>query len=115
MLNLNLFAVHLFMNEAFSNCYDHRPHTLTAKNINTDAPSSTWCRGEFWSFLLFEWLLTSPFPAPGHLEAIATIENIMEHIARKVGKDPLEVRLHNLAEGSELKKILPDFVKSVGE
>lgn len=54
-------------------------------------------------------------PAPGHLEAIATIENIMEHIARKVGKDPLEVRLHNLEDGSELKKIIPDFVKSVGE
>ena len=38
----------------------------------------------------------------------------MEHVARKLGKDPLEVRLNNLADGSEMTKLLPDFAKSVG-
>lgn len=69
---------------------------MTAKTAITDAPSNTWCR------------------APGTVEGIAMIENIMEHIARKVKKDPLEVRLSNIAD-NEMKKFLPDFVKSVGE
>ena len=42
------------------------------------------------------------------------IENIMEHIARQVNKDPLDVRTNNLEDGSEMKKLLPDFAKSVG-
>lgn len=41
------------------------------------------------------------------------IENIMEHIARKVNKDPLEVRLNDISGDYELHKILPDFAKSV--
>jgi xanthine dehydrogenase molybdopterin-binding subunit B len=43
------------------------------------------------------------------------IENIMERIARNVGKDPLEVRMINLPAESEMKKILLDFSNSVGE
>ena len=39
----------------------------------------------------------------------------MEHIARKVGKDPVEIRIKNLLAGSEMTKLLPEFVKSVGE
>lgn len=43
------------------------------------------------------------------------IENIMEHIAWKVKKDPVQVRLNNIPGDSEMKKFLPDFVKSVGK
>lgn len=43
------------------------------------------------------------------------IENIMEHIARKVNKDPVDVRMSNIPADSEMKKLLPEFVKSVGE
>jgi xanthine dehydrogenase molybdopterin-binding subunit B len=43
------------------------------------------------------------------------IENIMEHIAWKVKKDPVEVRLNNISGDSEMRKLLPEFVKSVGE
>lgn len=38
----------------------------------------------------------------------------MEHIARQVGKDPLEIRMNNMATDSEMLKILPDFAKSIG-
>lgn len=53
--------------------------------------------------------------APGTTEGVAMIENIMEHIARQVGKDPLEVRLKNLEAGNEMTKILPEFAKNVGK
>lgn len=43
------------------------------------------------------------------------IENIMEHIARQTGKDPLEVRMRNMKSGNEMEKLLPSFAKSVGE
>lgn len=43
------------------------------------------------------------------------IENIMEHIAWKVKKDPVQVRLNNISGDSEMKKFLPEFVKSVGK
>lgn len=43
------------------------------------------------------------------------IENIMEHIAYTLGKDPLEIRLANLKQGSEMRKILTDFVESIGK
>lgn len=43
------------------------------------------------------------------------IEEIMEHIARKINKDPLEVRLQNIPDESLMKKFLNDFAKSVGE
>ena len=40
-------------------------------------------------------------------------EHVMEHIARVIGKDPIDVRLENLEDGSEFKKMMPEFVKSV--
>lgn len=52
--------------------------------------------------------------APGTTEGLAMIENIIEHIARQLGKDPLEVRMINLAADSEMTKLLPDFAASVG-
>lgn len=83
--------------EFVSNAYDHKHFTVNPKTVLTDAPSNTWCR------------------APGSVEGVAIIENIMEHIARKVKKDPVEVRLNNIPGDSEMKKMLPEFVKSVGK
>lgn len=55
------------------------------------------------------------FSAPGTVEGLAMIENILENIARKLKKDPLEVRLTNLDVKGEMYKLLPDFIKSVGK
>lgn len=52
--------------------------------------------------------------APGTVEGLAMIENILENIARKLKKDPLEIRLANLDASGEMVKLLPDFIKSVG-
>lgn len=81
----------------FNNCYDYKHFTVNAKVAITDAASNTFCR------------------APGTTEGVAMIENIMEHIARKVNKDPLEVRLSNIPADSDMKKLLPEFAESVGE
>ena len=83
--------------EFFKNCYDARPFTVKSMATLTDAPSSTWCR------------------APGTTEGIAMIENIMEHIAFQVKKDPVDVRLSNIPAISPMKTILPDFLTSVGK
>lgn len=53
--------------------------------------------------------------APGTVEGLAMIENILENIARKTKKDPLEIRMTNLAAGNEMTKLLPDFAQSVGK
>jgi xanthine dehydrogenase/oxidase len=81
----------------FYNCYEKTHFTINAKEAITNAPANTWCR------------------APGTVEGIAMIENIMEHIAMKIKKDPLEVRLANIPGDSEMKKYLQDFAKSTGK
>jgi xanthine dehydrogenase/oxidase len=61
-------------------------------------------------------VISQPFPnfrAPGTTDAIAMTESVMEHIARIVGRDPVDVRMENLEDGSEFKKIMPEFVTSV--
>lgn len=82
---------------AFKNCYDNSTWNVTSKMIKTDAPSHSWCR------------------APGSTEALAMIENIIEHIARVVNKSPEDVRLANISSSNPLKKMYPDFLKSVGK
>ncbi|XP_016952768.1 uncharacterized protein LOC108026363 [Drosophila biarmipes] len=79
-----------------TNCYD-----LTGDNFRnngnavlTDAPSSTWCR------------------APGSVEGIAMMENIIEHVAFEVQKDPAEVRLANIPVGNKISELLPQFLES---
>ncbi|KAJ6644052.1 Xanthine dehydrogenase [Pseudolycoriella hygida] len=79
----------------FQNCYLSETWDSKGQNVKTDAPSHTWCR------------------APGTTEGIAMIENIMEHIAREVGKDSLSVRLANIGGDSNIKTMLPDFLKDV--
>lgn len=81
----------------FQNCYLTDTWDTKAQSVKTDAPSHTWCR------------------APGTTEGIAMIENIMEHIAREVGKDGISVRLANMGDDSNIKTILPDFLKDVGK
>lgn len=53
------------------------------------------------------------FRAPGTTDAIAMTEQIMEHIARITGRDPIQVRMENFEEGHEFRKMLPEFVESV--
>lgn len=40
-------------------------------------------------------------------------EHVMEHIARIVGRDPVDVRMENLEENSEFEQHLPEFITSV--
>lgn len=80
----------------FGNCYNSQAYNVIAKKAKTDTASNTWCRG------------------PGTLEGISMIENIMEHIARKVDKDPLDVRMTNIPQNSLMRKYLEEFVESTG-
>lgn len=81
----------------FSNCYESDTFDVIAKRARTDTPSNTWCRG------------------PGTVEGIVMIENIMEHIAWNEKKDPLEIRLNNISDASDMKKHLRDFAESIGK
>nr|CAD7570668.1 unnamed protein product [Timema californicum] len=54
-------------------CYDSSTWSVMGKGVRTDLPSMTYCR------------------APGSTEGIGFIENVMEHIAKVVNKDPIEV------------------------
>lgn len=86
----------MFTAEAFKNCYISDSWTVNSQMAITDSPSHTWCR------------------APGSTEGIAMIENIMEHIARVTGKDPINVRLANISEDSDIHKLMPNFLKDTG-
>ncbi len=95
---LHLFSsVLMGTGEFINNCYDNKYFTLNAKEAITNSPANTWCR------------------APGTLEGIAMIENVMEHIAMKVNKDPVEVRMENIPSDSDMRKHLEEFVKSTGK
>lgn len=62
----------------------------------TDAPANSW------------------FRAPGTLEGVAMIENIMEHVAFVLKKDPFDVRIANIAAKSPMKNYMSDFAQSTG-
>lgn len=80
-----------------TNCYNNENFNIVAHKAITNKAANTWCRG------------------PGPLEGIAMIENVMENIAWKLKKDPVDVRLANLPEGSEMKHQLELFVKECGK
>ncbi|XP_034488431.1 indole-3-acetaldehyde oxidase [Drosophila innubila] len=79
-----------------ANCYDFTDSNfkINGNAVLTDAPSSTWCR------------------APGSVEGIAMMENIVEHVAFEVERDPAEVRLLNMTRGNKLIELLPQFLRS---
>ncbi|CAG0884273.1 unnamed protein product [Darwinula stevensoni] len=65
------------------NCYYSPVWHWKPVSVLTNTPSNTWTR------------------APGTTEGIAIIEHIMEHIAEKLGKDPLAVREINFIHEGE--------------
>lgn len=77
------------------NCYDLKSWDVTTQSAISHSASNTWMR------------------APGTTDAIAMTEHVMEHMARVINRDPVDVRLENLEENSEFKTMLPEFVKSV--
>lgn len=65
------------------NVYDVSTWNISVNGVTTDNASNTYIR------------------APGSTEAIAIIDTIMEHIARAVKKDPLEVKKINMKKDDE--------------
>lgn len=80
---------------AFRNVYKSDNWQVTATKVVTDAPSSTWTR------------------APGDVEGIALIENIIEHIAFATQRDPVQVRLANLNTTTKFPGMLRKFVQDI--
>ncbi|XP_054726022.1 xanthine dehydrogenase [Anastrepha obliqua] len=77
------------------NCYEFSDnYKLDGYMVITDSPSNTPCR------------------APGSVEGIAMIENILEQISFDTGLDPVDVRTANLIPGHKMGKILAHFVES---
>uniref|UniRef100_A0A0K8S633 Xanthine dehydrogenase n=2 Tax=Lygus hesperus TaxID=30085 RepID=A0A0K8S633_LYGHE len=72
------------------NGYDPSTFNVKMFGVITDTPWNTWCR------------------APGSTECISMMENIMEHIANVVDKDPISVRLANLQKGSPIPGMIED-------
>ncbi|XP_011197089.1 uncharacterized protein LOC105221652 [Zeugodacus cucurbitae] len=78
------------------NCYELNDSNskVFGQAVITDAPSSAWCR------------------APGSVEGIAMIENILEHMAFEANIDPADARLINLKPGNKMVELLPRFLQS---
>lgn len=89
-------SVTFLTNAFFPNCYMHDPIDNKGERVRTDAPCHTWFRG------------------PGSTEGVGMMENIMEHISRVLKKEPVDVRLANIAADHPMKKMFPEFVKDVG-
>ncbi|GAB0092110.1 Aldehyde oxidase/xanthine dehydrogenase [Sergentomyia squamirostris] len=94
-ISMTMFNLDDILVDAIKNCYDNKYWSMHGKCIMTDTPANTYCRG------------------PGNLQGTAIIENIMEHIARIVKRDPLDVRLENISEDIPIREILENFAKSV--
>ncbi|KAH8359005.1 hypothetical protein KR093_003803, partial [Drosophila rubida] len=77
------------------NCYEFSDnYKLDGFMVLTDAPTNT------------------PARAPGSVEGIAMIENIIEHIAFETGVDPADVRFANILPAHKMGDMLPRFLKS---
>lgn len=81
--------------EFYKSCYITEAWDFEGKAVITNSASNTWTR------------------APGSTEAVAMIETMMEHIAKETGKDPIEVRLQNIAQDNPLRQMIPDYLKSI--
>ncbi|XP_046967939.1 xanthine dehydrogenase/oxidase-like [Vanessa cardui] len=82
---------------SFANCYNTDYFSVKSFAVTTDLPSNTFAR------------------APGTLEGIASIENIMEHIAVAVNKDPTDVRLANMVKEENDLPTLINTLKASAE
>lgn len=78
------------------NCYEFTTdnYILNGYMVTTDSPSNIACR------------------APGSVEGIAMIENIMEHAAFQLNMDPLDLRLANLIAGHKISEMIPRFIEN---
>ncbi|XP_023178817.2 probable aldehyde oxidase gad-3 [Drosophila hydei] len=77
------------------NCYEFSDnYKLDGFMVISDSPSNTPCR------------------APGSVEGIAMMENIIEHIAFETGVDPADVRFANLLPAHKMGDMMPRFLKS---
>ncbi|KAF6205375.1 hypothetical protein GE061_019546 [Apolygus lucorum] len=65
--------------DSIRNCYDWSSFRMRFYVVITDLPSTTWMR------------------APGTLEGISLIEQVMEHIAQVTALSPMDVRTINLS------------------
>lgn len=83
--------------DLFSNCYDSNGWVVQGQEVFSNAASNTYAR------------------APGTLEGLAMIENIMEHISRVTGRDPMSVRLENCASDSPIREMSKTFLKDIGK
>ncbi|XP_049290771.1 uncharacterized protein LOC125767868 [Anopheles funestus] len=79
----------------YRNCYDTSSWKVMGHSVLTESASTTYCRG------------------PGTNEGISMAENMMEHIAHRLGLDPLTVRMENLTEDSKIRQLLPMFAEDV--
>ncbi|XP_036322912.1 indole-3-acetaldehyde oxidase-like [Rhagoletis pomonella] len=78
------------------NCYELNDanSNVSGQAVITDAPGSAWCR------------------APGSVEGISMMENIIEHMAFEANIDPADARLVNIKQGNKMGELLPRFIKS---
>lgn len=84
-----------FLFGAVQNAYYIPNLTFTPSMVNTDTAANTYCR------------------TPGHVEAVATIENIMEHIASYLKVDKMQVRLNNMVAPGVPRMFVPPHQKNV--
>lgn len=80
----------------FRSVYDSTRWTITPQAVITEAPSNTFMRG------------------PCALEGNAMIENMMEHIAKIVNRDPMDVRIQNYAPDHPIKEMATNFLVDIG-
>lgn len=77
------------------NCYEFSDnYKLDGHLVISDSPTNTPCR------------------APGSVEGIAMIENIIEHIAFETGQDPVDVRYANMLPAHKMGDMMPRFLES---
>ncbi|CAB3359533.1 Hypothetical predicted protein [Cloeon dipterum] len=76
----------------FQNCYESSTFNMEVEAIKTDKATNAACRG------------------PGTTEGVAFIEEIMEHVARVLKMDPLQVRLNNMPQ---LDNPLPAMIEDL--
>ncbi|XP_053608460.1 uncharacterized protein LOC128674128 isoform X2 [Plodia interpunctella] len=75
--------------DVMANLYDNARWTINGYSVLTDKASNTWCR------------------APGTTEAFAIMEHLMERISYVTNKDPIDVRIGNMAaEHGNIKEMI---------